>query len=150
MLTALGLSDERLTDPALLVARTLLAWIFVHEGFTLAVNLDATLSVMGKLGVPAPLAIATIALQLGAGLALVVGWLTRSAAFALGMFCLATAALFHASFGNHNELLHFQKDLAIAGGMFGIAVRGAGGWSFDQFLQDRPARDGGIELAQLK
>jgi putative oxidoreductase len=150
MLTMLGLSNERLNDPTLFVARVLLAWIFVHEGFMLAANLDATLLAMGKLGVPASLAIATIALQLGAGLALAIGWQARSAALALGVFCLATAALFHTNFGNHNELLHFQKDLAIAGGMFGFAARGAGGWAFDHVLRDRPTRHGSIELAQLK
>jgi len=150
MLTVLGLSTERLIDPALLLGRALLAWIFVHEGFSLAVNLDATLSLMGKLGVPAPMAIATIALQLGAGLALAIGWQTRSAALALGLFCLATATLFHTNFANHNELLHFEKDLAVAGGMFGFAARGAGGWAVDQILRYRPAQDGRIELAQLE
>jgi putative oxidoreductase len=148
MLTLFGLSNKRLIDPALLLARALLAAIFVHEGFTLAVNFDSTLMIMSKLGVPAPMAAATIALQLLAGLALVAGWQARSAAFALGLFCLATATLFHTNFANHNELLHFEKDLAIAGGMFGFAARGAGGWALDRILRDRPARIGRIELAQ--
>jgi uncharacterized membrane protein YphA (DoxX/SURF4 family) len=50
---------------------------------------------MAKMGVPAAALIPTIALQLVAGLAIAVGWHARSAAAALGLFCLATAFLFH-------------------------------------------------------
>jgi len=45
------------------------------------------------------------------------------------VFCLATAFLFHTNFAVRNELLHFEKDLAIAGGMFVLMVCGAGRWS---------------------
>ena len=41
---------------------------------------------------------------------------------ALGLFRLTTAALFHTNFAIRNELLHFEKDLAIAGGMFVLAT----------------------------
>src|SRR5580704_10376641 len=58
-----------------------------------------------------------------------VGWHARLGAAALGLFCLATAILFHTNFANRNELLHFEKDLAIAGGMFILMLRGAGGYS---------------------
>ena len=47
----------------------------------------------------------------------------------MGLFCLATAILFHTNFANRNELLHFEKDLALAGGMFVLMLRGAGGYS---------------------
>ena len=57
------------------------------------------------------------------------GWHARLGAAALGLFCLATAILFHTNFANRNELLHFEKDLAIAGGMFILMLRGAGGYS---------------------
>ncbi|MBI3701713.1 MAG: DoxX family protein [Afipia sp.] len=72
--------------------------------------------------------IPTIALQLLAGAAIVVGWQVRLAAIALGLFCLTTAFLFHMNFGNRNELLHFEKDLAIAGGLFVLALNSVGGW----------------------
>jgi putative oxidoreductase len=116
-------------DLVLLAGRLLLAWIFVHEGFSLATNFDAASSSMAKLGVPASALMATIALQLIAGIAIAVGWYAQLGAAALGMFCLATAMLFHTNFAVRNELLHFEKDLAIAGGMFVLMVRGAGCWS---------------------
>ena len=118
-------------DIILLASRLLLAWIFVHEGAFLAANFDAASTGMAKMGVPSFMLIPTIALQLVAGIAIAVGWYTRFGAAALGLFCLATAILFHTNFASRNELLHFEKDLAIAGGMFVLMVRGAGRWSID-------------------
>ena len=74
-----------------------------------------------------------------AGLSVAVGWYARCGALALGLFCLATAVLFHTNFAIRNELLHFEKDIAIAGGMLVLMVCGAGRWSVDGWLRARPA-----------
>jgi hypothetical protein len=58
-----------------------------------------------------------------------IGWQARLGASGLGLFCLAAAVLFHQNFAVRNELLHFEKDLAIAGGIFVLVVRGPGAWS---------------------
>ena len=121
----------------LLASRLLLAWIFVHEGAFLVVNFDAAAAGMIKIGVSRYLLVATIALQLVAGLAIATGWHARAGAAALGLFCLATAILFHTNFASRNELLHFEKDLAIAGGMFLLMLRGAGDWSVAAMLPRR-------------
>jgi putative oxidoreductase len=121
----------------LLMSRLLLAWIFVHEGVYLAANFDAASAGMTKLGVPAYLLVATIALQLVAGIAIAAGWYARAGAAALGLFCLATAILFHTNLANRNELLHFEKDLAISGGMLLLMLRGAGGWSVEGLFRAR-------------
>ncbi|WP_054308384.1 DoxX family protein [Mesorhizobium sp. 1M-11] len=123
-----------LSDFVLLTGRVLLALIFVHEGFALALNFAGTVNAMAQLGIGAPLVVATIALQIAAGLSVALGLLTRLGAVALGLFCVATAALFHTNFANHNELLHFEKDLAIAGGMFTLAIAGAGGLSLEKLV----------------
>jgi len=121
----------KLDDAVLLASRLLLAWLFVHEGLTLASNFGPATEGMSKMGVPPSLLIATIALQLLGGIAIAIGWHARLGAVGLGLFCLATAVLFHQNFAVRNELLHFEKDLAIAGGMFVLMVRGAGAWSLD-------------------
>jgi putative oxidoreductase len=121
----------------LLASRLLLAWIFVHEGTFLVMNFDAAAAGMIKIGVSRYLLVATIALQLSAGLAIATGWQARAGAAALGLFCLATAILFHTNFASRNELLHFEKDLAIAGGMFLLMLRGAGDWSVAAMLPRR-------------
>jgi putative oxidoreductase len=134
-------------DLVLLAGRLLLAWIFVHEGLSLAMNFDAAALGMAKLGVPAFALIATIVLQLAAGIAIAVGWHAQLGAAVLGLFCLATATLFHTNFVVRNELLHFEKDLAIAGGMFVLMVRGAGRLSVDSLLRAKRATAG---LAQAR
>lgn len=135
--------DAMLANIVLLASRLLLAGIFVHEGLFLATSFDAASAGMAKMGVPALVLIPTIALQLVAGMAIAVGWYSRLSAAMLGLFCLATAVLFHTNFASRNELLHFEKDLAIAGGMFVLMLRGAGGLSLAAY-----ARRGGRLFAQ--
>ena len=138
---ALGVQNTMVDNVVLLASRLLLAGIFVHEGVFLATNFAAASTVMAKAGVPALAVIATIALQLAAGVAIAVGWHARLGAAALGLFCLATAILFHTNFANRNELLHFEKDLAIAGGMFVLMLRGAGGYSVQVYARQREEHD---------
>jgi putative oxidoreductase len=116
-------------DMVLLLARLLLAWIFLHEGAFLLANYSASSAGMAKMGAPAFALAPVIALQLVGGLSIAIGWYTRCGALALGLFCLATAFLFHTNFAIRNELLHFEKDIAISGGMLVLMVRGAGRWS---------------------
>src|SRR6478752_7369851 len=140
---ALGMQNPAVDNVVLLVSRLLLAGIFVHEGVFLAANFSAASTAMAKVGVPALAVIGTIALQLVAGIAIAVGWHARVGAAALGLFCLATAILFHVNFANRNELLHFEKDLAIAGGMFILMLRGAGGYFVQAFARQREEHESG-------
>jgi putative oxidoreductase len=128
-----------LDDFVMLGARLLLAGLFIHESVTLATHFDAAAASMAKVGVSAPMLASTTALQLGAGVAIAVGWQSKLGGLALGLFCVATATLFHTLFGSRDELLHFEKDLAIAGGMFVLWVHGAGRWSVDSLLARRSA-----------
>ncbi|MBB3458048.1 putative oxidoreductase [Rhizobium sp. BK313] len=126
-----------MTDLILLLGRLLLSLIFLHESLSLATSLSATLAGFSKLGLPAPMVLAVIALQLGAGLSIATGLFSRLGAVALALFCLATALLFHTNLTNQNELLHFEKDLAIAGGMFVLAISGAGSLSIGRLISRR-------------
>jgi len=121
-------------DVVLLAGRLLLSLLFVHEGLELATHFEGAQKAMAALGVGTPLLVATIALQLGAGLSVALGILARMGALGLGLFCLMTASLFQTNFASQNELLHFEKDLAIAGGMFILALSGAGRLSVDRLL----------------
>src|SRR5262245_58364727 len=87
-------------DLVLLLGRLLLSLIFLHEGLSLAVDLSAAIASFAKLGLPAPVTLAVIALQLGAGLSIAAGLFARLGAIALAFFCLATALLFHTNFSS--------------------------------------------------
>jgi putative oxidoreductase len=52
---------------------------------------------------------------------------------------VVTAAVFHTKLGVRSELLHFEKDLAIAGGFLVLFAHGAGAWSLDAFRGRRSA-----------
>lgn len=130
-------SRLRPADLILLLGRLLLSLIFLHEGLLLAADLAATIDTFEKLGLSAPIVFATIVLQIGAGLCVATGFLSRLGALALALFCLATAFLFHTNFASQNELLHFEKDLAIAGGMFVLVAAGAGSISIGHLLKKR-------------
>ncbi|ANK87316.1 MULTISPECIES: DoxX family protein [unclassified Rhizobium] len=130
-------SWSQLADFILVLGRLLLSLIFLHEGSVLASDISTTVDTFAKLGLAAPVAFAVIALQLAAGLSVAAGFLSRLGALALAFFCLATALLFHTNFDSQNELLHFEKDLAIAGGMFVLVASGAGSISIDSLLRKR-------------
>ncbi len=127
-------SAGRLRNAVLLAARLLLAFIFVHEGLFLILNFDDAASATSKMGVPTIAFVATIVLQLFAGMAIALGIFTRFGAAALALFCFATAFMFHTHFGVRDELLHFEKDLAIAGGLLVLALHGVGDWSIEATL----------------
>ena len=115
----------------LTIGRLLLAALFILEGWSKLRGYEAAVAYMDRYGVPSALLPAVIALELGAGLMIVVGWQTRVAALALSLFCILAAVLFHGNIADRNQLLHLEKDLAIAGGLLVLAVAGAGRWSLD-------------------
>jgi putative oxidoreductase len=119
-----------------LLGRLLLASIFLHEAWSKLVAYPSAVAYMQAFGVPGELLPLAIAVELGGGLMILAGVYTRVAALALAGFCIVTAVVFHAKLGNRNELLHFEKDVAIAGGFLVLAARGAGAWALDRF---RPA-----------
>jgi putative oxidoreductase len=123
--------SEPLAAAGLAVGRLLLASLFILEAWSKIRGYGAAAAYMDRYGVPGLLLPAVIALELGGGLMLAVGWRTRLAAFALAVFCISAALLFHNQLHDRGQLLHFEKDFAIAGGLFVLAVAGAGRWSVD-------------------
>lgn len=124
-------SSVSLPAAGLAIGRLLLAALFLLEGWSKLRGYDAAVAYMNRFGVPGALLPAVIALELGGGLMIAVGWQTRFAAAALAAFCILTAVIFHGHVADRSQILHFEKDLAIAGGFWVLAVAGAGRWSVD-------------------
>ena len=72
-----------------------------------------------------------LAVEVGLGLLLLLGWRARPVAAALALWCLATAAFFHRDFADQNAMIHFLKNLMIAGGLLQVVHFGAGAFSLD-------------------
>jgi len=124
-------------EAATLIGRVLLAGIFLHEAWSKLTSYAAAVRYMEAFGVPGELLPLAIALEAGCGLAILIGFHTRAAALMLAAFCVVTAVVFHTKLGDRNQLLHFEKDLAIAGGLLILSVYGGGAWTVDGLRKSR-------------
>jgi len=116
-----------------LAGRILLGLLFVLSGFGKISGFDGTVGYIAAqhLPLPALLAVLTIVVELGGGLALVTGLWTRQAALVLAGFTLLTALVFHAFWSTADaaramQQIQFLKNLSIAGGLLILAAFGPG------------------------
>ena len=108
-----------------LVGRILLALIFILSGIGKISDPAGTAGFMESMGVPGILVWPTIALEILGGIAIVIGFQTRIAAFALAAFSIAAAVIFHHNFADQMQMIMFLKNLSIAGGLLLLTASGA-------------------------
>ncbi|HYW92121.1 MAG TPA: DoxX family protein [Gammaproteobacteria bacterium] len=116
------------------VARVLMAQIFVLAGLGKLQHYHAVQQYMHVHGVSKQLLPLVIVLELGGGLALVLGFLTRWMALALGAYCLLTAYLFHLHPGEQAQMINFMKNVTMTGGFLLLTMAGGGRLSVDRVL----------------
>jgi len=116
---------------ASLAGRLLLAVLFLITGFGKIGAYAATAGYMESVGVPGALLPVVIATEILGGIALVLGWKTRIAAFLLAGFSVLAALLFHNNLGDQVQFINFLKNVAIAGGMLLLVANGPGPLSLD-------------------
>jgi putative oxidoreductase len=121
--------NESTRDAAALVGRLLVAALFLIDGWSKVRGYAPAVAYMERFSVPGLLLPAVILVEVGGGLLVAIGWQTRCAALALAIFCIVAAVLFHTNFDDRNQVLHFQKDLAIAGGLLVLMAFGPGRFS---------------------
>src|SRR5262245_32891203 len=96
-----------------LLARLLLAHIFLLAGLSKITGYAATQGYMESKGVPGALLPLVIIVEVGGGLAVIVGLFTRWAGLALALFCVAAALIFHRNLGDQMQMTIFMKNLAM-------------------------------------
>jgi putative oxidoreductase len=111
--------------------RILIALIFVLAGLSKIGAIEATQGYMASMGVPGVMIYPTILFEVGAGLAIIVGYQTRLVALALAGFCAMTALIFHNNLGDETQFILFMKNFAMAGGFLFLVRDGAGELSLD-------------------
>jgi len=114
-----------------LAGRVLLAHIFLLAGINKITGYSGTQVYMEAMGIPGMLLPLVILLEIGGALALIAGWQTRLAAYALALFSIVTALIFHSNLGDQMQMILFMKNWAMAGGLLVLAANGAGAYSFD-------------------
>ena len=118
-------------NPAVtLLGRILLSIIFIVAGFGKLTGAAGFAGYLGNLGVPGGIATAYLVglFELVGGLAILVGFQTRIAAYALAAFCVATGLLAHLGPDQSTALM---KNIALTGGFLVLASAGAGAYSVD-------------------
>ena len=126
------------SGPLVLVARILLAAIFISAGLSKLAGFDGTVGYIASKGLPVPavLAALTIALEVLGGIAVVIGYKARVAGFLLASFSVVAAFIFHNFWAvpadqAYIQNIMFMKNLSMAGGLLLLTVFGAGGFSID-------------------
>lgn len=121
-----------------LAGRALIAFFFVSAGFGKFGDLAGNMAYTASAGLPGGFVYPAIALEILGGLAILVGWQTRTAALGLAAFSLGAGYLYHylpaqglEGWDALLQILMFQKNVAIAGGLMVLAGLGAGQWSLD-------------------
>lgn len=124
------------------VGRVLIAIIFLLSGFGKLTGFAGTAGYMAnKMPISGTvidlLLVITIAVELGGGLALVLGWRARIAALVLFLWMIPVTLIFHNFWAvpadqAMMQQINFLKNLAIMGGMLFIMANGPGPLSVDR------------------
>ena len=124
------------TNIVLLIGRVLLSFMFILAGFQKFGDIAGTAGYISYAGLPAGTLLAWLAaiFEVVAGVAILVGFQAKNAAWLLAAFCVFTALVFHNDFADMNNMLLFMKNLTIAGGFLALAVSGPGAISVDAKL----------------
>ena len=122
-----------------LVARLLLALMFLFAGIEKFTGLEGTAGYIASAGLPMPklLALGAGVVEVAASLMLIVGWQARWAALALAGFTLLASFFFHNFWAlpqdqQLTQMLFFFKNIAATGGLLMVYAFGAGSISLDQ------------------
>jgi putative oxidoreductase len=123
-------------DAVLLLGRILVATLFVPSGFSKLMNFSGTVSYISGAHMPMPqlMALGAVVVELGVGLAFLIGWRARWAAVILALFTVVAAVCFHNYWAAPDAMvqmqrINFYKNLAIAGGLLYAWVYGPGRWA---------------------
>jgi putative oxidoreductase len=126
-------------DLMMLIGRVLLSVLFVMGGYGKLMEASATQAHIAAAGLPLPMMAYAVAVfvELFVGLAFLLGFFTRSCGLVLAVWCVVTAAIFHSNFADTGMMIHFMKNLGIAGGMLYAVASGGGVYSLDAIMGRR-------------
>ncbi|PSJ58479.1 DoxX family protein [Pseudaminobacter soli (ex Li et al. 2025)] len=116
-----------------LLGRILLSIIFILAGFGKLTGIAGTAQYFAGYGLPMPTVTAVVVglVEFFGGLAVLIGFQTRIAAILLAIFSVAAALVAHTNWADMMQLINFQKNLAMAGGLLVLAAFGPGAYSVD-------------------
>ncbi|MDP3668349.1 MAG: DoxX family protein [Telluria sp.] len=119
-----------------IAARLLMSLIFIMAGWGKLTGYSGTVGYFASIGLPFPALVTplVILIELGGGLALLLGLKTRVVAAILAAFSVGSALIAHTNFTDPNQMNNFLKNLAMAGGYLLFVKYGAGSPAVDDRL----------------
>ncbi len=123
------MNTATINNAATLIGRSMIALIFIVAGAGKITGYAGTQGYMESLGVPGLLLPLVIAVEILGGVAIVLGYQTKIAAFLLAGFTLLAAIIFHSDFSQQMEMILFMKNTALAGAFLMLFVHGPGQWA---------------------
>ena len=131
---------NRLQPLALLIMRLVLGAIMIAHGWQkIAGHMHGIMGMLPHLGIPAWMAYLVVAAEFGGGILVVLGFLTRFAAFAICIDMLVAILKVHLKNGLTGQG-GFEFPLACLAIAFALIFLGAGSISFDWLRGSRGAR----------
>ncbi|WP_273778120.1 DoxX family protein [Acinetobacter sp. GSS19] len=122
-----------------LLARVFMAYIFLIAGWGKINAYAGTAGYMEMMGIPGSLLPLVILIEIGGGLALLVGFQTRIVALGLAIFTLVAGMIFHVGGATPEQItnnsIHLMKNIAITGGFLFVMLQGAGKFSIDNAIE---------------
>jgi putative oxidoreductase len=112
-----------------LLGRVLMSAIFIQAGIGKAMAPAATMGYFAHDGVAYAVA---LLVEIGGGILFLVGWRARVVALVLAVWCIATAMVAHYHPENRDAMIHFMKNVCMAGGFLQVVAFGAGRLSLDR------------------
>jgi putative oxidoreductase len=132
---------DRIRNETLLLARLLIALLFLIFGWEKLTGFSETVQYMAHVGAPLPALSAAIAvaMELFVGIAIVLGVYTRPLALLLALYTLGTAVIGHhywtmTGMAHLENEIQFYKNISIIGGLLALYATGAGRYSLDARL----------------
>ncbi len=127
------------TQLAPLVARILIAQIFLLSGIGKVGNFAATAAGMAQKGLPLAevLLVITIVIEIGGALMILLGWKARLGAVALFLWMIPVTLLYHNFWAMppdqvRLQTIMFQKNLVMMAAMLYVYVFGPGAYSLEK------------------
>jgi putative oxidoreductase len=115
-------------NAAALLGRIAMSVIFILAGWGKLLVPAATQAMLASHHLPMVQLgwILAVVVELGGGLAILLGILTRPVGLVLAIWCVATALIAHTNFADRNQEINFLKNMAMTGGFLYVAAFGAG------------------------
>jgi len=133
---------DRIRDETLLLARVLIASLFLIFGWEKLTGFSGTVQYMAHVGAPLPTlaTIIAIVMEFFVGIAIVLGVFTRPLALLLALYTFGTALIGHhywtmSGMAHLENEINFYKNISIIGGLLVLYVAGAGRYSVDARLE---------------